>query len=278
MRTVIVRALWGLLGLGTIVVTAVFVTHVVLTAGVTWRDTHAEPTRTFTVSGPVTSVTVRSYGDDVSVTTADVRQVRVTERLEWDLPESGAPPLEQTVSHGHLSLGDPACDDGDNNCDVSYAVIVPPGVSAAVDSYGGNVTVSGTAGTNVDSDGGSVTATQIAGPLTVTTGGGDLRVTGLTGPLSADTYGGSVSARGVTTTTAAVSTAGGDATLVFVASPDSVTVSTDGGSAALAVPGGPYALTTNDDQGGTWAGIPTNASARRVISVSTGGGPIQIRP
>ncbi len=278
MRTVIVRTLWGLVGVVTIVAAGIAGTRLIVSAGVSWHDTHAEPTRTFTVAGPVTSVTVRSYGDDVSVTTADVRQVRVTERLEWDLPESGAPPLEQTVSHGHLSLGDPACDDGDHNCDVSYAVIVPPGVSAAVDSYGGNVTVSGTAGTDVDSDGGSVTATRIAGPLTVATGGGDLRVTGLTGPLSADTDGGSVTARGVTTTTAAITTAGGDATVVFVASPDSVTVSTDGGSAALSVPGGPYALTANDDQGGTWAGIPTNASARRVISVSTGGGPIQIRP
>lgn len=278
MRQVALRALWGLLGLGTVVVTAVFVTHLVLTAGVTWRDTHAEPTRTFTVASPVTSVTVQSYGDDVSVITADVRQVRVTERLEYDQPENGAPPLEQTVSHGHLSLGDPACNDGGYNCDVSYSVIVPPGVSAAVDSYGGDVTISGTAGASVDSEGGSVTATLIAGPLTVATGGGDLRVNGLTGSLSADTYGGSVSGRDLATTTAAVITGGGDATLAFVASPDSVMVSTDAGAAALTVPGGPYALTTSDDEGGTWIRIPVSPTARRVISVSTGGGPIQIRP
>lgn len=278
MRTVIVRTLWGLLGVTTIVAAGIGGTRLIVSAGVTWHDTHALPIRTFTVAGPVTSVTVQSYGDDVSVTTAAVQGVRVTEQLEYDLPESSPPPLEQTVSHGHLSLGDPACREGDYNCDVSYRVIVPPGVSAVVDSSGGNVTVSGTAGASVDSEGGSVTATQIAGPLTVTTGGGDLRVRGLTGSVSADTYGGSVLARDMTTTTAAVVTGGGDATLLFLAAPDSVMVSTDGGNAALSVPGGPYALTTSDDQGGTWARIPTSPSAHRVISVNTGGGPIQIRP
>jgi hypothetical protein len=278
MRTVAVRALWGLLGLATIAGLAVPGAHLIFSAGVSWHDTHAEPTRTFTVSGQITSVTVQSYGDDVSVTTGYVRSVRVTARLDFNPQHGGAPPLEQTVSHGHLTLGDPACFYGDYNCGVTFAVTVPRGVKVTLDSDGGNVTVSGTAGANVDSHGGSVTATQIAGPLTVSTGAGNLLVNGLTGPLRADTDGGELDAHGMAAATATIITGGGDANLVYTAAPDDVMVSTDGGTAALMVPGGPYALATSDDQGGTWVRIPTSPGAHRLITVNTGGGPIQIRP
>jgi hypothetical protein len=278
MRTVALRALWGLLGLATVVTAGVFGTHLIVMAGVTRHNAEVQPTRTFTVHGTVTSVTVRSYGDDVSVTSGDVRQVRVTERLNYDPQDSGAPPLEQTVRHGQLTLGDPACYYGDYNCDVSYAVTVPPGVSATVQSDGGDVSVSGTAGADVDSYGGTVTAIRIAGPLTVTTGGGDLLVRGVTGAFSADTYGGTLDASGVTAASAAVSTSGGEATIAFTAPPDQVLVSTDGGTAALTLPGGPYALTTSDDQGGASVRVPTSPTARRVITVSSGGGPVYVRP
>lgn len=277
MRTVTLRVFWGLLGLATIVTAGALGTHLITMAGVTGHNAEVQPTRTFSVRGTVTNVTVQSYGDDVSVTTGDVRQVRVTERLNYDPRNGGAPPLVQTVNHGQLTLGDPACFYGDYNCDVSYSVTVPPGVSATVQSYGGYVTVSGTAGANLDSYGGEVTATRIAGPLTVSTDGGDLLVRDVSGPLSADTYGGTLTASGVTAATATVSTAGGDATLAFTAPPDVVMVSTDGGGAALTLPGGPYALTASDDQGGTSVRLPTSPTAHRQITVSTSGGPINIR-
>lgn len=278
MRKVAGRLLWGLVGLGAVAGLAVGGTHLIVSAGVTHPPSDLHPTRTFSVPGRITNVTVQSYGDPVSVTSGNVRQVRVTEMLDYDPQDGGQPPLLQTVDHGQLTLGDPQCFNGPYNCDVSYAVTVPRGVSATVDSYGGNVAVSGTAGATVDSNGGNVTATRIAGPLAVSTGGGELLVNGLTGPLTADTYGGTVTGRGVAAPTATAITSGGDVSIVFSTAPDDVMVSTDGGAATLTVPGGPYDVAASDDQGGTLIGIPVDPAARRLITVNTGGGPIQIRP
>jgi hypothetical protein len=278
-RAVAPRLLWGLSGLASIAGLAVLIAHLIFSAGVSWHNPYVQSTRKFTVGGSITGVTVQSYGDPVRVTSGNVREVHVTELLDYDPRNGGAPPLEQTVSHGRLTLSDPACGNtGDYSCDVTYAVTVPAGVSATVQSYGGDVTVSGTAGADVDSYGGSVTATQINGPLTASTGGSDLRVNGLTGPLSADTYGGTLTAYGIASSTVTATTEGGDTRMVFTAAPDTVMVSTDGGSATLRVPGGPYALTTSDDQGGAWVRIPTSPAARRLITVNTGGGPILIGP
>jgi hypothetical protein len=185
--------------------------------------------------------------------------------------------VEQSVSDGRLSLADPVCAASD--CSVSFALTVPPDVTATVATEGGPVMVSGIAGANLDSSGAPVYATDISGPLTVITGGGSLTLDGLTGPLRADTGGGPVSARGVAATAATVITGGGDAWVAFSVAPDTVVVSTDGGPVTLFVPGGPYALTANDDGGlPPSVSIATDAGARRSITVSTGGGPLRIEP
>ncbi len=189
----------------------------------------------------------------------------------------GAPAVVQSVSGGHLSVGDPACADSD--CSVSFAVTVPSDVTASVSTEGGSVSVSGIAGANLESDGGPVSATEIGGPLTVITGGGSLQLDGLAGPLNADTGSGSLTAHGITAATATVVTNGGDAWLAFSAAPDTVTVSTDGGDAQLTVPGGPYALTV-DSGGGPQpsVGIPADPQAHRSITVISGGGSLWIEP
>jgi hypothetical protein len=193
-------------------------------------------------------------------------------------PLSGAPAVVQSVSGGRLSVGDPACANSD--CSVSFAVTVPSDVTATVSTEGGSVSVSGIAGANLDSGGGPVSAGRIGGPLTVVTGGGSLQLGGLAGPLSADTGSGPLTAQGLTSATATVTTGGGNASLAFAAAPDTVTVSTDGGDAQLAVPGGPYALTADSDGGPqpSWVGIATDPQAHRSITVSSGGGALQITP
>ena len=192
-------------------------------------------------------------------------------------PLSGAPAVEQSVSDGRLSLADPACEGSD--CSVSFAVIVPPGVTATVATEGGPITVSGIAGGNLDSGGGPVSATNVSGPLTVITAGGPLALDGLAGPLSADTGGGPLGARDVASQTATVSTGGGDASVAFSAAPDSVTVSTDGGNVRLAVPGGPYQLNATSDGGGPQSvRIATDPAAHRSITVISGGGSLEIEP
>ena len=192
-------------------------------------------------------------------------------------PVSALPAVVQWVSGGRLTLADPGCENSD--CSVSFAVTVPPDVTATVATEGGPVTVAGIAGANLDSGGGPVDAAKISGALTVITGGGPLVLDGLAGSLRADTGGGPLSAQDVAAATATVTTGGGDASVVFSAAPDTVTVSTDGGQARLVVPGGPYALNATSDQGGPQSvGIATDPAAHRSITVISGGGPLVIEP
>lgn len=278
MRTVAIRLIWAVIGLATITTGTVLAVHGIGTYGLADQNPYVQPIRTFTVAGTITSVTVQSYGDPVWVTAGNVKHVQVSETVDYNPQQGGRPPLEQTVSHGHLTLGDPSCFYGNYSCDVSYSVIVPRGVSATVQSYGGNVTLAGTAGADVDTFGGAVTATRIAGPLTVSTGGGPFLVNGLTGALSADTAGGPLDGTALTAPVVTAITGGGDTRLVFSAAPDQVMVSTDGGAAVLALPGGPYALSASDDQGGTAIHVPVSVISRRLITVNSGGGTILIAP
>ena len=55
-----------------------------------------------------------------------------------------------------------------------------------------------------------------------------------------------------------------------------MTLDTDGGPAMLTVPGGPYAVTAESDGGPQVVGLATDASARRSITVTSGGGSLQI--
>ena len=147
-----------------------------------------------------------------------------------------------------------------------------------VSTDGGSLQLNGTAEANVDSGGGPVTAAQIDGLLTVSTDGGSLQLNGLAGPLRADTGGGPLFMQGVNAATATVSTGGGSARIDFSVAPDTVTLRTDGGPAMLAVPGGPYALTAESDGGPQSVGIATDPAARRSITVTSGGGSLQIGP
>ena len=302
--------IWRASGLITAAVLVFVGAHLITRAG---QPEYAQPrataVQTVTVRQPVTSLTVQSYGAPVQITAGPVRRVEITETIMYDpqaggAPEvvhavpagplsaspasvpavpsvpagpGGAPTVAQSMSGGHLSVGDPACANSD--CSVSFAMTVPSDVTATVTTDGGPVSVSGIAGANLESGGGPVRATAIGGPLTVITDGGSLQLAGLAGPLSADTGGGPLTAQGITSATATVTTDGGNARLAFAAAPDTVTVSTDGGDVQLAVPGGPYALIADSDEGPQPSvGIATDAQAHRSITVSSGGGALLITP
>jgi hypothetical protein len=278
MRQVTIRGrwLWGLSGLATAAAIAIPGAQLITFASDT-QGPQPQPTvtRTVTVPQPVTSLNVQSYGMPVRVTAAPVRRVKVIEMIEYDA-QQGPPAVTQSVSGGRLTLADPACNDSD--CGVAFTVTVPRDVSVTVLTEGGPVTVSGTARTNLDSGGGPVQARAIHGPLTVSTGGDSLVLNGLTGSLDADTGGGLLWAQNVDAPTTTVITGGGDARIGFTAPVDSVIVSTDGGTATMAVPGGPYALTADSNGGDQSVGIPTSPTARRSITVTSGGGPLVIVP
>jgi hypothetical protein len=170
-----------------------------------------------------------------------------------------------------------------------------------VSTEGGSLTASGVADANLDSGGAPLRVTGARGPLTVSTEGGALTLHDLAGPLDADTGGGNLLARGVSAVTATVSTesgdmnmaftaapqmvsldsGGGNARIVFGAAPQSVTVSTEGGLALLTLPSGPYAVNVDTDGGPppvVLPGIVDDPTAHRSVSVTSGGGPLQIQP
>ena len=133
-------------------------------------------------------------------------------------------PVAQSMSGGHLSLADPACDN--SGCSVSFAMTVPPDVTATVTTDGGPAEPSAFAGLP-GNPGWSAERHPYRRLLTVITDGGSLQLDGLACPLNADTGGGPLIAQGITSATATVTTDGGNARLAFAAAPDTVTVSTE---------------------------------------------------
>jgi hypothetical protein len=305
------RLFWGISGVITVVALGVPGAHLILNAGTptVMDNMSAVPTRTVTITEPVTSLNVQSYGAPIQIVTGSGTDVTVAEAVTY--PQgNGSPAVIAHVTGGQLTLAAPAC--ADSPCSVGFTVTLPTRVPVTAASSGGDIIISGAAGAsldsgggavramnvtgslgvtseggpvfissaagaNVDSGGGVVQASRIYGQLTVTTEGGPVTVSGLTGALHADTGGGTLNAEGVSASVAAVTTEGGDARLGFAAAPDSVQVDTGGGAAYLTVPGGPYALTADDGGGGPeLISIATNPAATRSITVSTNGGPLRI--
>jgi len=152
-------------------------------------------------------------------------------------------------------------------------------------------------GVNLYSGGGPIQVSRMDSPLTLTSGDGGVTVNGLTGDLDADTGGGSFAgslaagrasvltedgSAALTFSTASayvfVDTGGGPAQLTFDQPPTAVMLSTENGSASVSVPGGPYSVTAASEGGSQTVDIPTAPTARRSLTVSTGGGPLEIVP
>jgi hypothetical protein len=274
------RWAWGLSGLVAAAALAIPGARLITLAGVNGSgDPFAHPQhvtiRTVSVPQPVTSLTVQDYGGQVRVTAGPVRQAQVTEMIRYD-SRAGVPAVAESVAGGRLNLSDPACQNTD--CDVDFTVTVPSGITVSVDTQGGPADISGMAGGSVNTDGGFARIAQVTGSLTVSTGGGQALLSGAAGPLRIDTSGGGLVARGISAATASVSTGGGPAQVTFSAAPKTVTVNSDGGPAILRLPGGPYALTADSAGGPELIGIATDPAARATLTISSGGGPLQIEP
>lgn len=236
------RWIWRLSGLLTVVALAIPGAYLIAWAGVpSHGPRNGIRTETFVVPRPVTSLDVQSYGAPVMVMAGTVRQVLVIETIEYDPREGHPPGVTRSLSGGRLTLADPSCTV--SACSVSYIVIVPPDVA-----------------------------------VTAATGGGLLHLIGLTGSVYADTGGGPLVTDDIAASKATIITDGGTAQLGFAAPPVAVFVSTSGGLATLVVPGGPYALHADSDGGRMFVRIATDPAARRSITVTTGGGPLQIEP
>ena len=292
------RWIWLISGIVVVAVLLVPVARVFINVGKDHRVARAFPasSRAVTITGPVTSVNVQSFGGDIRVVgDRHATGARVTEDIEYDPQQGPAPVVTSAVSHGQLTLTAPSC--GTFACSVGFTVRVPSGDSVTLVSDGGNVDVSGVAAATIDSGSGSVLATSVTRLLTVTSGGGDQQLVGIAGALRTDSGSGDVLARGITGTTATIvtdggnltvqgmavqsailSTGGGSAGIRFTTAPQTADVTTDGGNATVLMPGGPYALTADSGGGPETVGIPTSPGALAWLTVITGGGSLAILP
>jgi hypothetical protein len=299
------RWIWRLSGLATIALLAITGTHLVASEGMTGGGPQlqsAVPTRTITITQPVASLDIESYGAPIVVTAGPVRHIQVSEAITFG-PMDGPPPVTASVAKGVLTLSAPDCDN--SPCSVGFTVTVPKDVAVAAHSDGGPLTVSGVAAANLDSGGGSARVsnisgqltvstengplivsalgaanldsgggpaqvTDVRGPLTVNTEGGDLSLNGLSGPLNADTGGGGIVARGVAPVTAAVTTEDGNADIEFTNAPQMVTVDTGGGTGQLWFAAAPEAVSVSTEGGNALLTVPGGPYA---VTTESEGGP-----
>ena len=232
-------------------------------------------------SGPVSAsdvqglLTVTSSGGDITASgagsaTLDSGSGRVS--------ASAIPgPLDITSEGGRIDVHDTgAATLNSGSGPVSASAVLG---QLAVNSSGGSINVTSLrGGATLDSGSGDVVARSVGGALSANTSGGKLQVDGLAGPLTADTGSGNVTASGVASATARVSTSGGSAWLSFTRAPQSVQVTTGSGDAVLVLPGGPYTVNAHASGGPELVSVPVSPTAASTITVSTGGGELQVKP
>ena len=302
------RWIWTLTGLVTVGLLACPVVGLISRAGNAGEGDFvtATPTmtRTVTVTQPVASLSVNSYGAPIQVTAGPVHQVTVREAISYPSPGQ-APTVTAAVSDRALTLNAPAC--ATSGCSVGFTVTVPTGVTVTAESDNGGIAVSGVAGANLDSGGGPVQASHINGPLSVTSedggitvsdvsapsgtsldsGGGPVQASHINGPLTISSEDGGITVSDVTAPGVNLDSGGGPVQVGRVDGPLSVT-SEDGGVTVNGLTGdleadtggGPFAgdvssgrasvLTEDGSVALTFASVPA------YVFVDTGGGPAQL--
>jgi hypothetical protein len=217
---------------------------------------------TVTVTQPVTSLSVESYGAPIQVTAGPVHHITVTEAISYPNPGQ-APTVTAAVSDRELTLAAPAC--ADTGCSVGFTVTVPAGVAVTAESEDGGIAVTGVAGANLNSGGGPVQASHIDGPLSVSSEDGGITVSDVSDPggVNLDSGGGPVQASHIDGPLTVASEDGG-ITVSDVTAP-AVNLDSGGGPIQVGRMHGPLTL-TSEDGGVTVNGLTGDLNA------DTGGG------
>ncbi|MFJ8147814.1 DUF4097 family beta strand repeat-containing protein [Streptomyces sp. NPDC096094] len=196
----------------------------------------------YDVTEKVSALEVRTPGGDIKVVAGDGSTVRVTEKVTYS---GDKPDTEHTTRGGTLVLspGDGCAEDGGaSRCTVDYTLEVPRALAAVLDSKGGDVSVSGLAGTlEVKSGGGKVTADRITSKR-----------------FTVDGNGGAVDAG-------------------FATAPDTVAVDTRAGDVSVRVPAAEaYAVKATSNGGSSKVDVKTDPAATRKITLHTDGGDVKL--
>jgi DUF4097 and DUF4098 domain-containing protein YvlB len=302
------RWIWTLTGLATIGLLAWPVVGLISRAGNGGQGEFisARPTmtRTLTVTQPVTSLSVESYGAPIQITAGPVHHITVTEAISYPGP-GPAPAVTAAVSDRRLTLDASSC--ADTGCSVGFTVTVPPAVAVSAESDDGGIAVAGTAGANLDSGGGPVLASHIHGPLSISSedggitvtdvtapsganldsGGGPVQASHIHGPLTVSSEDGGITVSDVTAPEVNLDSGGGpiqvgrvDAPVTLASEDGGVTVNALIGNLQADTGGGPFAGSVSSGRASILSEdgsvAVTFASAPSYVFVDTGGGPAQL--
>jgi hypothetical protein len=302
------RWIWTVTGLAMVALLAVPVIGVITRAGNGGGGdfvTSSPVTKTtVSVTQPVTSLRVESYGAPIQITAGPVHDVTVTEAISYPGPGQ-APTVTASVFARQLTLAAPACADSD--CSVGFTVTVPTGVAVNAESDDGGIAVSGVAGASLNSGGGPVQATHIDGPLGVSSedgpitvsdvsapggvnldsGGGPVEVSHIDGPLTVASEDGGITVSDITAPGVNLDSGGGPiqvgqmhSPLTLTSEDGNVTVNgltgdvdadTGGGSFTASLAAGRASVQTEDGSAAL-----TFRTASAYVFVDTGGGPAQL--
>lgn len=214
-----------------LVITAIAVAGTALTA----CEGHTEDMSHYQVGENVTSLSIRTNGGTVDLTTSNSSRIGVTEHF-WYTGEK--PRTEHPVRNGELVLNAPDCRaTGADECGVDYTVTVPPGLTLALD-----------------------------------TGGGDITADGLSGTMEARSDGGNVRIRKSAMTKVVTDTGGGDLDASFTAAPAQTEASSGGGNVTVRLPHSTYAVDARTDGGDRKVDVRSVPASPRAVKVRTGGG------
>ncbi|WP_018653278.1 DUF4097 family beta strand repeat-containing protein [Actinomadura flavalba] len=233
--------------------------------GVSFGATRAEESRTYEFTQPLTRLDAETGSGHVDVVAADVRAVKVTERLRFS--ERRRPTTRREVSGGVLRLRH-SCPSGFsigvNTCEVNYRVEVPRALAVRVRAGSGDVRLTG-----------------LTGPVDARAGSGDVRVGDLRGAATLRTGSGTVTGRNLTGGTGPyrARAGSGDVDLVFTAPPAALDVEAGSGDVRVGLPGDrPYRVATEAGSGSIDVKVTRKDSAAHTVTAKTGSGDITITP
>jgi DUF4097 and DUF4098 domain-containing protein YvlB len=211
----------------------------------------------YSVAGHVRTLVITGHIGDVRVTGGAAVRVSVTQHVVF---HGAAPTIRHRFAAGTLSLTSRCA--ADEDCSVSYDVIVPRATAVRVTDGVGTVRLS-----------------ALAGQVTVTVDAGQIDLSSLSGQLLATTRAGSIIGQNISSAGASLRVSTGEIDVSFAAPPTSISATNDVGAVILRVPDSvAYHVTTSATVGHIDVTVTQSTSASRTITASTKIGSITIEP
>jgi DUF4097 and DUF4098 domain-containing protein YvlB len=219
----------------------------------------------------VSEIVLTGGSGDVTVTTAAVAETRIKRIVRTD--GSADPETSYRLSGTVLTL-DTSCG---HQCQVSYEIQAPAGVSVRGKLGSGTLALSDIAGADVTVGSGNAAIDRASGTVSVKSGSGDIVANDLRGETTLVAGSGNVEAHGLAGGKAVRAQTGSGDVTVELTEVASVTARAGSGDVELLVPDGAYQVKTRNGSGDAAVlGVSDDPTAKNVIDVQTGSGDARI--